>query len=541
MKPAKPLSGDDSEGGAPDRRHRKSVHAAPGIFRYAARMTLPVLNKIPRIFERLSPDGLRNYMSFLVGLAVFVAGTLATYVAQSADRPISAALIYVSAVTIIGAVNGLRGGLLAGIGASFFYNFFFSEPLLDFGVTTSDEYIPLLAFNLSALLSGALAGRINDRARAAEIAQQKINLLLDISNQLQTAVHLDDIDRAIVDTGIFDSPSAFEIYAISDEQWLAVQGKERWLAEAKQTIRQEALQPFQHQKSAYLLSSSQRRVGLLICTRNAQKSKRLSKIDFDAVLNLLSMAIDRFVLLHQKAEAEAMRRSEEFKTALLSSISHDMRTPLAAISASASSLASYGETLPESARKEMLTIIQDQCERLNRYTTNLLNLGRLQAGISADQLESLDLVEMLGSAVNAVKMHHSGREIIKSLPFDSCTVRANPVMLEQLFYNILENAVQYSPDTAPVLITGHKQSGQVEIAISDQGCGIAASELGRVFDRFYRSAENIRKEGHGLGLSIASGFAQAFGGDITAHSPLEMGKGTKIVVKLPAPASPSEI
>lgn len=516
------------------------MHVAFQVFRYATRMALPMFKKIPTMITRLSFDSSRSYFSFFTGLAIFVVGTLATYIAQSAERPVSAALIYVSAVTIIGAVNGLRGGLLAGIGASFFYNFFFSEPLLDFGVTTSDEYIPLLAFNLSALLSGILAGRINDRARAAEIAQQKINLLLDISNQLQTAVHLEDIDRAIVQTGIFDSAQEFEIYARSDDEWIAVKGKEQWLAEAQQAIKQNEMLHIQGQRIAYLLSSSQRRVGVLISTRNAQKSKRLSKIDFDAVINLLSMAIDRFVLLHQKAEAEAMRRSEEFKTALLSSISHDMRTPLAAISASASSLASYGEKLPEASRKDMLTIIQDQCERLNRYTTNLLNLGRLQAGISPDQLERLDLVEMLGSAVNTMKLHHSGREIIKSLPFDACTVRANPVMLEQLFYNILENAVQYSPDATPVLITGHKQAGQVEIAISDQGCGIPGSELNRVFDRFYRSAENVRKDGHGLGLSIASGFAQAFGGSISALSPLEMGKGTKIIVKLPASSFPSE-
>ena len=516
------------------------MHAALRIFRYAGLMASSPLNKNPMTFQPLASDSTRSYLSFCIGLAVFIFGTLATYVAQNADRPISAALIYVSAVTIIGAVNGLRGGLLAGIGASFFYNFFFSEPLLDFGVTTADEYVPLVAFNLSALLSGILAGRINDRARAAEIAQQKINLLLAVSNQLQTAVHLEDIDEAIVQTRLFDAAGEFELYAISDDQWLAVPGKERWLADAKQTIRQGGSQYGDGNKTGYLLSSSQRPIGVLVCTEYGQKSKGLSEIDFDAVLNLLSMAIDRFVLLHQKAEAEAIRRSEEFKTALLSSISHDMRTPLAAISASASSLLSYGETLPESARKDMLTIIQDQCERLNRYTTNLLNMGRLQAGISPDQLENLDLVEMLGSAVSAVKVHHGGREIIKSLPFDSCTVRANPVMLEQLFYNILENAVQYSPDTGPVLITGHKQSGRVEIAISDQGCGIAPSELGRIFDRFYRSADNVRKEGHGLGLSIASGFAQAFGGEISAHSPLEMGKGTKMVVRLPALALPSE-
>ncbi len=503
-------------------------------------MNLPQLPKKPKITEGMFLDSSRSYFAFFIGLATFIAGTLATYVAQSMERPISAALIYVSAVTVIGAVNGLRGGLLAGIGASFFYNFFFSEPVLDFGVTTSDEYIPLIAFNLSALLSGVLAGRINDRARAAERAQQKINLLLDISNQLQTAVHLEDIDRAIVETGILDSAHSFEIYAISDDELIAVKKKEQWLAEAETAIRSADLGHIQGQKVGYLLSSSDRHVGILISTQNAQKSTRLSKIDFAAVINLLSMATDRFVLLHQKSEAEAMRRSEEFKTALLSSISHDMRTPLAAISASASSLASFGEKLSEDSRKDMLKIIQDQCERLNRYTTNLLNLGRLQAGIPPDLMEDLDLIEMLGSAINAVKAHHEGREFIKSLPFDSCTVRANPVMLEQLFYNILENALQYSSVSEPVLITGHTQAGFVEIWISDQGCGIPVSELDKVFNRFYRSSDNVRKEGHGLGLSIASGFAKAFGGDISAHSPLERGKGTRITVKLPVSTSQSE-
>lgn len=503
-------------------------------------MKLPPLSIMQKIVQGTFVDRSRTYLAFFAGLAIFITGTLATYVAQTMERPVSAALIYVSAVTMIGAVNGLRGGLLAGIGASFFYNFFFSEPVLDFGVTTSDEYVPLIAFNLSALLSGVLAGRINDRARAAERAQEKINLLLDISNQLQTAVHLEDIDRAIVETGILDSADSFEIYAISDDELIAVKGKERWLAEARTAIESDDAGLIQDRKTGFLLSSSERHVGILISTQNAQKSTRLSRIDFAAVLNLLSMATDRFVLLHQKSEAEAMRRSEEFKTALLSSISHDMRTPLAAISASASSLASYGETLSEDSRKDMLTVIQDQCERLNRYTTNLLNLGRLQAGISPDQMEELDLVEMLGSAMSAVKAHYEGREFIKSLPFDSCTVRANPVMLEQLFYNILENAVQYSPVSEPVLITGHKQAGAVEIWISDQGCGIPGSELEKVFDRFYRSANNVRKEGHGLGLSIASGFAKAFGGGISAHSPLERGKGTRLIVKLPVSTSRPE-
>ncbi len=503
-------------------------------------MDRPLPNKTPQIVTGLLSESSRRYFIFFAGLTIFIAGTLVAYVSQSLDRPVSAALIYVSAVTMIGTINGLRGGLLAGLGASFFYNFFFSEPLLDFGVTTSDQYIPLVAFNLSALLSGALAGRINDRARAAESAQQRINVLLDISNQLQTAMSLEDIDQSILQAGIFDSAGDFEIFAISDDEVIAVMEKDRWQAEAEKIIRLGDLKSIEDQKIGYILSSSGRRIGALICTRDARTSKSLNKIDFDGVLNLLSMATDRFVLLHQKSEAEALRRSEEFKTALLSSISHDMRTPLAAISASASSLASYGEKLSEESRKDMLTVIQDQCARLNRYTTNLLNLGRLQAGISPNQLEGLDLVEMLGSAINTVKSHYEGRELIKSLPFESCTVRANPVMLEQLFYNILENAVQYSPVGEPILITGYKQTDFVEISIADRGGGIPASELDRVFERFYRSAENMRKEGHGLGLSIASGFAQAFGGNVFAHSPLEKGKGTKIVVKLPVAVSQME-
>lgn len=480
-------------------------------------------------------DAARHYGPFYLGLGIFVVGTFLTYAAQSYDRPISAALIYVSAVTIIGAVNGLKGGLAAGISASFFYNFFFSEPLLDFGVTTSDEYIPLVAFNLSALLSGTLAGRVNDRARAAEEAKQKIKSLLEVSNELQKAVRLENIDKSIEMSEIFIPSDAFEIYAINGKQFLWVEGKDKWRDKAINVVTSGVTKTGEIENAHRIMSSSGHVIGVLIGSLDSQRTKDLNKIDVVAFLTLLNMAIERFVLSHQKSEADALQKSEELKTALLSSISHDMRTPLSAISASASSLLSYGENLSDDTRRDMLTIIQDQCQRLNRYTTNLLNMGRLQSGISEDQFENLDLVEILGSAINLIKSHYPDREFIKSLPFDSVTIAANPVMLEQLFYNIMENAVQYSPVCEPVLITGHSGGLTVEISISDQGEGIAATELERIFERFYRSNGNKRKEGHGLGLSIAAGFANAFGGQISAKSPLDMGKGSRFTVTFPKP------
>ncbi len=255
--------------------------------------------------------------------------------------------------------------------------------------------------------------------------------------------------------------------------------------------------------------------------------------DLDAFVNLLSIALERCLLLERLSEAELIKRSEKFKTALLSSVSHDMRTPLSAISASASSLSRFSAELDGDTRRDLLSMIEEQCDRLNRYTTNLLNLGRLQAGVDQTQFTQCDALEVLGAAISRTRSLGTTHEITKDYHVASAPVRADPVMLEQIFYNVFENAVRYSPDGSRIAVSAAVIRDNVSITILDEGQGIPAADLELVFDRFYRSRSSHPHEGSGLGLSIAKGFTQAFEGSIEAAPAPAPLRGTLIKISFP--------
>ncbi|HWH23157.1 MAG TPA: ATP-binding protein, partial [Allosphingosinicella sp.] len=257
-----------------------------------------------------------------------------------------------------------------------------------------------------------------------------------------------------------------------------------------------------------------------------------NRLDTDALASLVSIAAQRCLLLERLSEAELLRRSESFKTALLSSVSHDMRTPLSAITASASSLVRYGDELAEETRQDLLGVIEEQCGRLNRYTSNLLNLGRLQAGLDPGGFMQCDALEALGTAISHARLLAPRQQFEKLYSVDAAIVQADPVMLEQVFYNVLENAVRYGSEEWPVLIRASRADGLLLVEVEDKGRGIAPADRDRVFERFYRAGSESGSEGSGLGLSIAKGFTEAFGGSISAHGRGE-GQGTVIAIRLP--------
>jgi two-component system sensor histidine kinase KdpD len=263
-------------------------------------------------------------------------------------------------------------------------------------------------------------------------------------------------------------------------------------------------------------------------------------VDLHAVADLLAMAIQRCDLLDREAESEAIRRSELLKTALLSSLSHDLRTPIAAISAAATSLNQYGALLEHESRVEMLDTIQTQCRRLDRFTAKLLSLGQLQGGLAPSDMEVVDVADTLGSAIGQVRALQFGRAITKNVEATAALVWANPAMLEQVLFNILENAVSYTPANTPITVRVTTTPETVEISVADEGDGITAKDLPYIFDRFYRSTNRRDKSGQGLGLSIARGFIEAFGGTISAKSPFAHGKGTQLCIELPLVKSPVE-
>ncbi len=499
-------------------------------FRPSEQMSLAVPRRVVNALERgLSGEPHRRgdiSTSWVGDAAILALSTAGTYASIALDRPRTAVLVYLLGVLFVGARSGLRRGIAAALIASFVYNFALSEPVFRFGVTSFDQLVPLLAFNISAIVSGGLAGRLNDRARAARAAEAKNALLLELSDELQRAISADDVAAlarvSLAGHGIDD----LAIFLRHEGQLAPLAGRSaRELAAAGGTANRDC--------RIFDLSGAHGKLGVASFSVREDWRDNLALSDLQAVANLLALTIDRCLLLEQLSESRAAKRSEELKSALLSSVSHDLRTPLTAIEAAASSLRAYRSSLSAAQQDEMLATISEQCTKLNRYTANLLDMGRIQAGISSSQLAEVDLVEILGVALASVRKRFPQQEICKEAQVPAAAVSANPAMLEQVIVNLLENAILHGGGSKPILIRLTLGGATCVLEISDHGPGIAPAEQQRVFERFYRGGDGTSREGSGLGLHIAKGFVEAFGGTITITSPVVENRGTTVTVSLP--------
>ncbi len=230
-------------------------------------------------------------------------------------------------------------------------------------------------------------------------------------------------------------------------------------------------------------------------------------------------------LEEQLVETRALRRSDDLKTALLRSVSHDLRTPLTAIRTAASVLGA--EELSRGSRVEMSEVIAEEADRLGRLVDNLLDLSRLQAGTAAPRVDWCSVAELIDSAASGLRAQ--GQRFDVELDTELPLVRADAAQLERALGNLLENAARYGGE-APVTVRARVQDRRLILRVSDSGPGIEAHELKRIFEPFYR-APGAPPGGSGLGLAIAKGFVEANGGRLRAES--LPGQGATFVVDLP--------
>lgn len=442
-----------------------------------------------------------------LAILLFLAVTAASYTAHITERPITSALVYLMGVMVIGATRGLRSGLTAGIIASVIYSGLIRNPVFQFGDQSLDYYFPLFGFNFAALLSGTLAGRLKDRAELAEEARRQLDLLLEFSSKLQKAVRIEDVAQALASTVSGD------IIRDHIRPYLNAHVAEPDRATLLQVLDMTLADTIEAALDPYRLA--------------------VHDIDLPAFVDLLSMAVDRCGLLEDRAESQARKRSEDLKTTILSSISHDLRTPIAAISASATSLKRFGGTLSPEVREQMLQTIEHQCARLDQFTAKLLSFGRLQGGVAALQSEPADAIELLGKAIASARAAGPEHVLTKQWPSASVLVMANPAMLEQVFFNILENAFTYTAPGCEISVMVTTIDDDAEIVIRDNGRGVSAESIDHIFEPFFRSAHSKHTNGQGLGLFIAKGFVEAFGGRISSRSPHAGGNGLEIAITLP--------
>ncbi|GGD82865.1 sensor histidine kinase [Croceicoccus mobilis] len=466
-------------------------------------------------------------------VTIFALTAAGTYLAQYMDRPITAVLIFLMGVIAIGARSGVYSGVFAAVAASFVYNFFLSEPVFMFGISTADEIVPLVAFNVSAVVAGALAGRLADTAKLAKVAEKRSRFLLQVSGELQQAIDGNDVAEITRRLLPLERLVDLEIYIYRDGA-LCRSGTEAIFPDPLTALLAEktsAGSPLSFQ--AFVLNASNGEHGIVKFFLAPRQESDGDLPDLQALANLLALAVDRCLLLEKAAEATAMKRSEELKTAILASVSHDLRTPLTAIEAAATGLRSFRHDLSDSQKDSMLDTINEQCRRLNRYTANLLDMGRIQSGIPDANLCEVDVIEIVGVVLNSTRQLFPDCAIAKDFRLGAAIVWANATMLEQVIFNILENAFVHGSSSEPVVVRIDASEDGMILEISDCGPGISQVDRPHIFERFYRAGDRIHRRGSGLGLYIAKGFVEAFRGKISARSVTKDGKGTKIVIELP--------
>jgi two-component system sensor histidine kinase KdpD len=280
---------------------------------------------------------------------------------------------------------------------------------------------------------------------------------------------------------------------------------------------------------AHPLVVGDRRVGTIYLEGRRQGSEAARRRLLPALASLLGVAIDRERLAAEALEAEALRRSDAIKTAVLRSVSHDLRSPLMAILTSAGALARRDFDLDQTDRRELGETILGEAERLDRVVGNLLDLSRLQAGAAQPEPELWTIDDVVVRALDEVG-ETAGRVEV-ALPEEPPSVRVDVHQIERVLVNLIENALRYSSASERVRVQVSATASEVLVRVVDRGPGISPTELKSIFEPFQRGSRSGEVRGAGLGLAIARGFAEANGGRVWAES--RQGQGASFVLALP--------
>ncbi|SEO18780.1 two-component system, OmpR family, sensor histidine kinase KdpD [Gemmobacter aquatilis] len=491
-----------------------------------------------------------------LGLAALVTG-LGVAVGTGLDALMelpNLSMVFLLGVLAASALRGARSASLAA-GLSFLaYNFFFIEPVHTLTIAKPHELFALLIFLAVALLTGSLTARIRAQVQTAVAQTRAIEAQAGFSRKLAVASTEEDVLWAAVtqvhalmgSTAILLVPEGPDLIAraawppdeLTDP---AERTAARWALEKAEAAgwRTGTLPNIRFRFEP--LRTPGRVVGVL-GFEPRDPSEPLSPEDetqLSATIEQAALALDRALLVREAVKAAALEENEKIRDALLTSLSHDLRTPLAAILGSVTTLQARGG-LAAGQALDLLQTIGQEAGRLNRFVGNLMEMSRIDQGALKMRRDWVDVGDAVRDAVERCGKTHPGRVTRISLAPDLRFIRGDQDLLAQVIFNLADNAHKYA-DEGEVAIHARNEGDQVVISVTDEGPGIKPVDLERVFEKFYRGGgTDRRKAGTGLGLSICRGLVQAMGGTIEAQSPAIRRRGTRMVVRLPAAELPEE-
>jgi two-component system, OmpR family, sensor histidine kinase KdpD len=485
-------------------------------------------------------------------------------------------LVYLLIVLALASTRGLYPAIFASLVASLSFDFFIVPPLYTFTMDNFQEWLALFVFLTTAIITGELAAIMRQRAEQARRREQETRILYDLVRMTNSEVtlerQLDILAHAIVDvfgswgvrecTVLLPNPVGrlmLQVSTLPEKEQLPLSPDEiataSWVLERSQTVElhQSAVPAFSNHGERAVIRSTLatqpvRRYTRMIPLKIGQdvvgvvslvieddprlfgqehvlgaerERSNPSTAFFWTFLDQAAAIIERMRLRRESLRVEVLQRTDALRAALLSSVSHDLRTPLSSIKASASSLLQEDVEWNEETRRSFLLAIEHESDRLNRLVGNLLDMSRIEGGALKPEKEWYPVDELIHDVLAHMQPLLQGREVRTDVPDGLPPVDVDYLHMDQVLTNLLENAVYYTPPASPVEISARAEGEYVTISVADRGPGIPLADRAHIFDKFYRVLgvkRNSGNTGSGLGLAVCKGLVEANGGRIWVES-----------------------
>ncbi|MGM4920839.1 DUF4118 domain-containing protein [Tardiphaga sp. 813_E8_N1_3] len=503
--------------------------------------------KRAQMADRVEPFDAKPYFAAFAVVAVALA-------AATLLRPIfgieNVDLMFLTAVVGVAVRFGLWPSLLASVVASLSYNFFFLPPVYTLTITDPTNVAAFFFFMLIAILVSNVAARVRTQAVSAFGRVRTTESLYAFSRKLAGTAALDDVLWAsayqialmlkvrvvllLPEQGVITVKAGYPPEDELDKADLAAANwawsNDRPAGRGSETLpgAKRLFLPMRTGRGPIgVIGIDDDRTGPLL----TPDQRRL----LDALVDQSALAIERVQLVEDMDRAERNVESDRLRQALLTSISHDLKTPLASVLGAASTLRDLSSKLSETEKADLLGTVIDESERLNRFIANLLDMTKLESGAVVPNATLQDLTEIVGSALRRagkiLSRHPVALDLAPNLPM----LELDAVLFEQVLFNLLDNAAKYAPDDTTIAIRAIRDKESVSLQVMDEGAGIPPADLEQVFDKFYRAnkGDHVRA-GTGLGLAISRGFVEAMHGTISATNRADR-SGAVLIIRLPIP------
>ena len=485
------------------------------------------------------------WSGYLKSLLLVLATSLLAEPAHHYLAPTNLVMIYLLAVVLAATRLGRKPAILTAFLSVLAFDFFFVPPRFTFAVTDTEYFITFGALFTVGVVISTLVSQSRERAEAIREREVQTSSLYYLSRDLAASPDLEGILDAML-RNIEESLGAhiavllpkgehLEVNRTSSDLTLGL--RELAVADWAFKNRSPAGRGTDTLVSAPLLFLPMQASGDVLgilgvrLPDQADYTSPLSRRLLQAFATQAALAIERVRLAKQAEQAQILQARETLERALLNSISHDLRTPLVSITGALGALRDKGSPLEQEAREDLLDAAWEDAARLNRFVGNLLDMTRLESGELKLKLVSCDVRDLLGSALAALEPQLIRRKVEVRVPAGLPLVKMDLVLMTQVVVNLIDNALKYTPRQGSIALEAGLADGTLNLTVSDRGPGIPASDLKRVFDKFYRVPVPEGAGGTGLGLSICRGIVEAHSGTIRAEN-REAG-GLRMIVALP--------